>query len=82
MNNEKIAVPSKEEVKTLLVFAMNDKNIHMETIGELLGMKLVDTLLPKFKNEPEWGYEGLRLFFNERGINGQNTFEEALEKLQ
>ena len=60
MSENKVIIPTKEEVVTLLHIAKNDKIIHMNTVNELLGMKWVDSLMPKIKGEPEWGYEGLR----------------------
>lgn len=82
MSDKKTIVPSKEDVKKLLTFAMNDQITHMKTVGELLGMKLIDSLMPKIKGEPEWGYDGLKKFFDESGINSSDTFMEALEKLK
>lgn len=82
MSDKTIAIPSEAEVKKLLEIAMNDKIIHMESVGELLGMKWVDSLLPKIKGEPEWGYEGLKKFFNYHGIEGSDSFTEALGKLK
>ena len=41
-------------------------------------MKWGDSLLIKFKNEPDWGYEGLRFFFEENGVKSQDTFKETL----
>ena len=81
MCKENIIIPTKEEVIVLLNIAKIDKSIHMHTISELLGMKWVDSLMPKIKGEPEWGYEGLRQFFIIHSIDGSYTFEEALEKL-
>jgi len=81
MSSEKIIMPSKEDVRKLLMFAMNDKVTHMQTIGDILGMKWVDSLLPKIKGEPEWGYDGLKKFFDEAGMDGSDTIMEALEKL-
>lgn len=75
-------MPSKEDVKKLITFTMNAHIIHMKTVDELLGMKWVDSLLPKNKEEPEWGYDGLKKFFDEFGIKGSDTFKEALEKLK
>ncbi len=82
MKNEKVIVPATEEVKKLLEVAMDDKIIHLQTIGELLGMKWVDSLLPKIKGEPEWGYEGLKAFLADHGIEGSDSFKEALAKLR
>lgn len=82
MSNEKTIVPSKEDVKKLLAIAMNDQFTHMKTVGELIGMKWVDSLMPKIKGGPEWGYDGLKNFFDEYGIESSATFEEALEKLR
>ena len=82
MSDKIIAIPSEAEVKKLLEIAMNDKIIHMESVGELLGMKWVDSLLPKIKGEPEWGYEGLTKFFIDHGIEGSDSFTEALGKLK
>ena len=81
MNEDKVIIPTKEEVVTLLHIAKNDKIIHTNTVNELLSMKWVDSLMPKIKGEPEWGYEGLRKFFIDYSIDGTCTFEEALEKL-
>ena len=82
MDNEKIIMPTKEEVEKLLTVAMNDKGNHMQTVGELLGMKLIDLLLPNIRGGPEWDYYGLRIFFDENGIASSDTFEEALKKLK
>ena len=81
MNENKVLIPTKEEVVTLLHIAKNEKHIHTKTIGGLIGMKLVDSLRPKIKGEPEWGYEGLKEFFLEHSIEPSCTYEEALEKL-
>lgn len=82
MIDKSVAIPSKVEVEKLLEIAMNDKIINMETIGELLGMKWVDSLMPKIKGEPEWGYEGLKIFFIEHSIEGSDSFKNALDKLK
>ena len=82
MSDKTIAIPSETEVKKLLEIAMNDKIIHMESVGELLGMKWVDSLLPKIKGEPEWGYEGLKKFFIDHVIEGTDSFKDALDKLK
>ena len=82
MNENNVMIPTKEEVITLLTIAMNDKIIHIKTISELLGMKWVDSLMPKIKDEPEWGYEGLREFFINCSIDFSCTFEEALKILK
>ena len=82
MSDKTIAIPSEAEVKKLLEIAMNDKIIHMESVGELLGMKWVDSLMPKIKGEPEWGYEGLKIFFIEHSIEGSDSFKNALDKLK
>lgn len=82
MSDETIAIPSEAEVKKLLEIAINDKIIHMELVGELLGMKWTDSLLPKFKDEPEWGYEGLKKFFIDHGIEYTDSFKEAMDKLK
>ena len=81
MGENKVIIPTREEVLTLLTIAKNDKIIHMNTVNELLCMKWVDSYMPKIKGEPEWGYEGLREFFISHSIVGTCTFEEALEKL-
>ena len=81
MSENKVIIPTKEEVIALLTVAKNDKIIRMQTVSELLGMKWVDSLIPKIKGEPEWGYEGLREFFVNHSIDGSCTFGEALEKL-
>ena len=82
MIDKSVAIPSKVEVEKLLEIAMNDKIINMETIGELLGMKWVDSLMPKIKGESEWDYEGLKIFFIEHSIEGSDSFKNALDKLK
>lgn len=82
MSTEKIIVPTKEAVQKLLAYQIEHKTVGIQTIGELLGMKLVDSLLPKIKGEPSWGYEGLRVFCVDNGIDAKDTLEEALRKLQ
>lgn len=82
MNTEKIVSPTTDEVKKLLAVAINDKVIGEKTIGALLGMKLVESTMPKFNNEPDWDYKGLRQFFLEHGIESSDTIEEALKKLK
>lgn len=82
MSDEKIIVPPKEAVQKLLAYEIENKIVGIQTIGELLGMKFVDSLLPKIKGEPAWGYEGLRVFCADNGIEAKDTLEEALRKLQ
>lgn len=82
MSEEKIIIPTKEEVKKMLEYAINSDIIHYETMGELLGIKLTDSLLPNVKLGPEWGYEGLQEFYKIYGINGADTLKEALAKLK
>ncbi len=82
MNGEEILIPTKEEVENLLRFAMDSKLVQMQTIGELIGMKWLDSLMPKIKGEPDWGYEGLKQFFIDNGIGSSDTFDVALEKLK
>ena len=82
MSDEKIIVPTKEAVQNMLAYEIENKIVGIQTIGELLGMKLVDSLLPKIKGEPAWGHEGLRAFCVDNGIDANDTLEEALRKLQ
>lgn len=77
MKNE-IIIPTKEEVKQLLVLMIDSKFIQEQTVGDLLGLKLVDSLMPKIKGEPEWGYEGLNQFFIDNDIAPICTLKEAL----
>lgn len=81
MNKHNIIVPSKEEVQKLLQININSKLIKIDTVGELLGMKFVDSLLPKTQIEPEWGFDGLKLFFENHSINPSLSLQEALNKL-
>lgn len=81
MSENKVIIPTKEEVIMLLTIAKSDKIIHMQSVSELLGMKWVDSLMPQIKGEPDWGYEGLREFFLNHSIDFSCSFEEALEKL-
>ena len=82
MAEEKIVIPTKAQVEALLQAAIKTQHIdHMKTMGDLLGMKWVDSLLPKLPIEPEWDYYGLRQFCDENGISNTDTCEQALEKL-
>ena len=81
MNKNEIIIPTKDEVIKLLTIAKNDEIIHMQTVSELLGMKLLDSYMPKIKGEPKWGYGGLKKFFVDYDIDFSCDFEEALEKL-
>lgn len=74
--------PTKEEVKQLLALMINSPLVRMNTIGELLGLKLIDSLLPPMEGEPDWNYDGLKEFFAMYSISSSDTFSEALEKLQ
>ena len=76
-----IVIPTKEEVKKLLNLVLDNKFLNEQTIGDLLGLKWVDSLMPKIKNEPEWGYEGLHQFFLDNNISPATTLKDALEKL-
>ena len=82
MDKERVIIPTKEEVKRLLAIINNDKTIHIQTVGELLGMKWADDLISTFKGAPEWGYEGLKRFFVDYGIVFTDTLEEAENKLK
>ncbi len=79
---DNVKMPTREEVTKLLTLMINSPVVHEKTIGELLGLKLVDSLLPPMKGEPEWGYEGLKEFFLMHNIVSNDTLGEALEKLQ
>lgn len=82
MNNNETIIPTKEEVIKLLSMIIEDKTTHTETIGGLLGMKRIDSILPKTENEPKWGYEGLCKFINLYQINTMDTLQDALDKLK
>ena len=82
MDSEKTAIPSKEEVITLLTTVLNNRTFSTQTIGGLLGMKQVDSWLPKTQNEPKWGYEGLKQFFKDNGIHYSYTLKETLKALK
>ncbi|MBE6647456.1 MAG: hypothetical protein E7611_07475 [Ruminococcaceae bacterium] len=81
MMSNKIIMPTKEEVKILLSLMIENKFIYEQTVGELLGLKWVDSLMPKIKDEQEWGYEGLNQFFIDNDIAPTCTLKEALDKL-
>ena len=81
MSKNEVIIPTTAEVVTLLTIAKNDRIIDIQNIGELLGMKLGDSLLPKVEGVPAWGYDGLRAFFIEHSIDSSCDIEEALEKL-
>ena len=78
---DKIVMPTEKEVKTLLALMIENEFMHEQNVGDLLGLKWVDSLLPKFKDEPEWGYEGLNQFFIDNDIAPTCTLKEALDKL-
>lgn len=78
---DKIIMPTEKEVKKLLVLMIENEFIHEQTVGDLLGLKWVDSLTPKIKGEPEWGYEGLNQFFIDNDIASTCTLKEALDKL-
>ena len=83
MSEEKIIIPTKEEVKKMLEYAINSDIVHYETMGEILGTKMIDdALLPNVKIGPEWGYEGLKEFYKAYGINCTDTLAEAHAKLK
>ena len=82
MDEKRIIVPTKEEIRKLLNIINNDNIIHIKTVGELLGMKLTDSLVPQIKGEPEWGYDGLKKFFLDNGIDFTDTLKEAENKLK
>ena len=75
-------IPTKEEVKKLLARMINSPLVRENTIGELLGIKLIDSLLPPMEGEPNWNYDGLVVFIEENNISSSDTFGEALKKLQ
>lgn len=79
---ENHVVPTKEQIVTLLRSIQASPNLlPAKTIGDLIGMKLVDSLLPKMPIEPEWGYEGLVAFCTNNGLENTDTIENALKKL-
>lgn len=80
MKNE-IIIPAKDEVKQLLVLMIESNFISEQTVGDLLGLKWIDSLMSKIKGEPEWGYEGLNQFFIDNDIAPTCTLKEALDKL-
>ena len=83
MSEEKIIIPTKEEVKKMLEHAINSDIIHYETMGEMLGTRMIeDALLPNVKIGPECGYECLKDFYKAYGINCTDTLAEALAKLK
>ena len=82
MDNTNITIPSEEEIKKLLEIALKSEFIHMETVGELLGMKWCDSLLPKLKDEPKWDYKGLWTFLSDHGIETTDSLKTALKKLK
>lgn len=82
MSEEKIVIPTKEEIKKMLEYAINSDIIHYDTMGELLGMKWTDSLLPNVNIDPQWGYEGLKEFYKAYGVNCTDTLAEALAKLK
>ena len=72
MNENKIIMPTKKEVIAMLD-ALIKLNLNLyQNIGEVLGVKLIEDRLPKMKGEPQWGYEGFKVFCKEiqRGLDG------------
>ena len=81
MNKKETILPTKDEVVKLLNIAKNDDMLQLQTVGDLLGIKYTDSLMPKIKEAPEWGVEGLSEFFNGYDIDDSCSLEEALERL-
>jgi len=76
-SEKKIILLESDVIKLLEVAKKN----RTSKIGELLGMKYLDKLLPRIKGEPDWGYDELEKFFTEHGIENSETIDEALTKL-
>lgn len=74
-------MPTKMEVIKLICLMIESPFINVQTVGDLLGLKWVDSLMPKIKGEPEWGYEGLNQFLIDNYIVPTCTLKEALDKL-
>lgn len=81
MKKKEIIMPTKDEVITLLKIAKGNNTIQLQTVGELRGMKYVDSFMPKIKGTPEWGFEGLSKFFNDYAIDDSFSIQDALERL-
>ena len=81
MNQKEVIIPTKDEVITLLTIAKDDYTMQLQSVGELLEMKLADSFIPKINGTPEWGFEGLSIFFNDYAIDDSFSIEEALERL-
>lgn len=82
MSEQHIVIPSKEQILTLLHSIELHKDLMpTKTIGELIGMKWVDSLLPKIPIEPDWGYDGLVKFCADNGLERSDTIEDAIKKL-
>jgi len=82
MNENKIIMPTKKEVSTMLdILIKSNLNLY-QNIGEILGTKLIEDKLPKIKGEPQWGYEGFRIFCKENNLLPTDTLAEALKKLK
>ena len=73
-------MPSIEEVKALIQIDIAHRG-KTATLDGLLGMKLVDSFLPKMPIEPPWGYKELKEFFTFHDIDPSCTLEETLAKL-
>lgn len=82
MKDNKVVIPTKEEIIAMLEFAIKSDLIPYQNIGEILGMKLIDELLPTIKVGPQWGYEGFRIFCKENNLFSTDTLAEALKKLK
>lgn len=82
MKDNKVIIPSREEIIAMLEFAIKSDLITYQNIGEILDMKLIDDLLPKMKVGPQWGYEGFRIFCKENNLLPTDTLAEALKKLK
>lgn len=81
--NKNVVLPSKAEVEKMLSYGIkHNQYINLRTVGELLGCKWIDSLLPKIDIEPKWGYEGLKVFFENHNITSIDTLETALEKVK
>ena len=50
MKDNKVVIPTKEEIIVMLEFAIESDLISYQNIGEILGMKFIDDLIIKIRS--------------------------------
>lgn len=78
-------MPTKNEAVVLLQEILTHPKEMLSLtpdINALLGMKWLDQLLPNMLGTPDWDYDGLCAFCEEHNLDGKDTIQIALKKLE